>query len=245
MVPTCLAYDPSYVYELIVILQEGLRRMYVEQHDVFYYIALLNENCLQPAMPTTDREALRAGIIAGMYLLKSSEAEGANGVAPRVQLMGSGAILNEVIAAADLLARDFGVAADIWSIPGVNQLHRQGIEVERWNRFHPEAPRKVPYVTSLLQGRQGPAIIATDYIRAYPEQIRRLVPMPLTILGTDGYGRSDTREELRKFFEVDRYHIALAAIEALASAGTLNRNAQAKAIALYGVDPDKPDPLST
>ncbi len=256
-IPNCRSYDPAFVYELAVILQDGMRRMYRDEEDVYYYISLLNENYVQPAMPAGAEE----GIIRGMYLLRSTMARPGPGAAtesgpaaaglsgpgapgPRVQLMGSGAILNEVIAAAELLAADFGVGADIWSLPGINQLHRDGIEAERWNRFHPAESSRTPYMTAQLSGRAGPAVIATDYIRAYPEQVRRLVPMPLTVLGTDGFGRSDTRAALRDFFEVDRRHIALAALTALKEAGDIGSDAPVKALEIYGIDADRPDRLS-
>jgi pyruvate dehydrogenase E1 component len=247
-IPNCRSYDPAFVYELTVILQDGMRRMYRDEEDVFYYISLLNENAVQPAMP----EGAQDGIVRGMYLFRASPAaegipgEAAPGVGePRVQLMGSGAIMGEVLAASELLERDFGVKSDVWSLPGINQLHREGIEAERWNRFHPDSPERLPYMTSLLSGREGPAVIATDYLRAWPEQIRRLVPMPLAILGTDGFGRSDTREALRDFFEVNRYHIALAALHSLAVSGRVDARAPARAMELYGIAAERPDPLST
>lgn len=244
LIPNCVSFDPSYVYELVTIIQDGMRRMYVEEEDVYYYISLLNENYPQPPMP----EGVREGILKGMYLLPPVREEARSptpsGTSLRVQLMGSGAILNEVRAAALLLAQDFGIESDVWSVPGVNLLHREAVEVERWNRFHPGEPRRVPFMTSLLSGRKGICVFATDYVRAYPEQIRRLVPMPLTILGTDGFGRSDTREKLREFFEVDRRHVALAAIEALVADGSLSVDAHVQALALYGIDPSKPNPMS-
>jgi pyruvate dehydrogenase E1 component len=161
----------------------------------------------------------------------------------RVQLMGSGTILREVIAAAELLEKDFGVKADIWSCPSFNELARDGQDAERWNRLNPEGERRVPYVTSLLEGRSGPAIAATDYVRAYPEQVRAFVPMRYTVLGTDGFGRSDSRANLRKHFEVDRNHVAQAAVAALVAEGKLTAKAGVKAIEMYGIDSSKPNPL--
>jgi pyruvate dehydrogenase E1 component len=161
-----------------------------------------------------------------------------------VQLLGSGAILREVIAAADLLAADHGVQADVWSILGINQLHREGMEIEDWNRFHPDQPPRRSYVSEVMAGFSGPAIISTDYVRGYAEQIRRLIPNPLTILGTDGFGRSDTRESLRDFFRVDRRHIVVAALAALAEQGELDRATAASAVTHYRIDADAPHPVN-
>jgi len=234
--PTCRAWDPTFAYELAVIVHDGMERMYGKGEDIYYYITLMNENYTHPEMPA----GVEDGIKHGMYLFKAGKGKG-----KRVQLMGSGTILREVIAAADLLRDDFGVESDIWSIPGINQLHRDGIECERWNMTHPAAEPKVPYMTKQLAAHPGPAVISTDYMRAYPEQIRRLVPNSLTVLGTDGYGRSDTREALRAHFEVDRHYVALAALNALAAAGDIKREAVAEAIKKYKLDPDKKDPLET
>ncbi len=175
------------------------------------------------------------GIEKGLYLFREAPAGPA-----AVQLMGSGAILREVIAAADLLASDFGVAANVWSILGVNQLHRDGMQTQEWNRLHPEASPRQSYVEETLRGQDGPVIISTDYVTAYPEQIRRLIPNPVTILGTDGYGRSDEREVLRRHFKVDRHHVAVAALGALASQGDIDTQTVAEAIARYGIDPEAP-----
>jgi len=230
LIPNCISYDPTYAYELAVILQDGLRRMYVDQEDVYYYITLMNENYAHPAMP----EGAEEGILKGMYLLRDG-----GQAQTKVQLMGSGTILREVIAAADLLRDDFGIAADIWSATSFNLLRRDGMEAERWNMLHPtEAPR-VPYVTRTLSERQGPVIAATDYIRNYAEQIRAYVPSRFTVLGTDGFGRSDSRANLRKFFEVDRYHVAVAALSALAREGKVDAARVAEAITRYGIDAGK------
>ncbi len=230
LIPNCLSYDPTFAYELAVILQDGLRRMYVEQEDVFYYITLMNENYTHPAMPQGAEE----GILKGMYLLRDGgEAE------VKVQLMGSGTILREVIAAADLLRNDFGVTADIWSMTSFNLLRREGMEVSRYNLLHPTETPRVSYVEQQLQGRTGPVIAATDYIRNYADQIREYVPSRYVVLGTDGFGRSDSRANLREFFEVDRYHVVVAALSALARDGKVDANRVAEAITKYGINVDK------
>jgi pyruvate dehydrogenase E1 component len=233
--PTCLAYDPTFSYEVGVLVQKGIERMFEKGEDVFYYITLLNENYEHPEMP----EGVEDGINRGMYLYQQGD-EGKL----RVQLMGSGSIMREVIAAADLLKDDFAVQADIWSILGVNQLHRNGMEVDDWNRNHPEEPSKKSYVEEQLAGFEGPAIISTDYVQAYSEQLRRLIPNPLTVLGTDGYGRSDRREVLRDFFKVDRYHIVVAALKALADQGNLPLTTVSEAIRKYEINPDAPHPVN-
>ena len=233
LIPNCISYDPTFAYELAVILQDGLRRMYVDQEDVFFYITLMNENYAHPAMPAGAEE----GILKGMYLLRDG-----GDASVKVQLMGSGTILREVIAAADLLRNDFGIASDIWSATSFNLLRRDGMAAERWNMLHPAEPARLPYVTAQLEGRQGPVIAATDYIRNYAEQIRAYVPGRYTVLGTDGFGRSDSRSQLRKFFEVDRYHVVLAALNALAQDGRIERARVAEAIARYGIETDKPAP---
>ncbi|GAA3924668.1 pyruvate dehydrogenase (acetyl-transferring), homodimeric type [Luteimonas lutimaris] len=238
LIPNVRAYDPTFSFEVVTIVQHGMQRMLAEQKDEYWYVTLMNENYSHPAMPEGSAE----GIIKGMYLFKDAgkPKKGEH----RVQLMGSGTILREVIAAAELLDKDFGVTADIWSCPSFNELARDGQDVERHNRFHPEAkaPRK-PYITQQLEGRQGPAIAATDYIRAYPEQVRAFVPMHYTVLGTDGFGRSDTRANLRRHFEVDRFHVAQAAIAALAADGKMTAKDVSRAIKLYKIDTDKPYPL--
>jgi len=232
-IPNCISYDPTFSYEVAVIVQDGLRRMFAEQEDVFYYITLMNENYEHPAMP----EGAQAGIIKGMYKLRA----GAEGKGPRVQLLGSGTILNEVIAAAELLEQ-YGVAADIWACPSFTELKREGIDAERWNLLHPaEAPR-VPYVTQCLQGQKGPVIASTDYMRAFADQIRAYVPGRYVVLGTDGFGRSDYRRKLRHFFEVDRRYVALAALKALADEGAIAKTVPAEAIGKFGIDPEKKNP---
>ena len=236
-IPNCVSYDPTYAYEVAVIMQDGLRRMIGEQEDVFYYITLMNENYHHPAMPAGCEE----GILKGLYLLR--KAEGGKKNAPRVTLLGSGTILREVEAAVDIL-KEYGVSADVWSAPSFNELRREGLDCERWNLLHPgDTPRK-PYVTQQLENVGGPIVAATDYMKTYSEQIRQFVPGPYVTLGTDGFGRSDTREKLREFFEVDRRWVALAALKALADAGTIDRKIVADAVAKLGLNPDKPNPMT-
>jgi len=238
-IPNCRAYDPTFGYEVAVILQHGMKRMLEDQVDEYYYLTLMNENYPHPDMP----EGAAEGILKGMYLLKDAGKPRKGEL--RVQLLGSGTILREAIAAAELLDKDFGVRADIWSCPSFTELRRDGFDAERFNRFNPEAktPRKA-YVTQCLEGRQGPAIAATDYVRAFADQIRAFVPMHYTVLGTDGFGRSDTRANLRRFFEVDRYYIAHAAIAALAAEGKMNGKDVARAIKQYKIDVDKANPVT-
>jgi pyruvate dehydrogenase E1 component len=238
-IPNCVSYDPTWSYEVAVIVQEGLRRMYAEQEDVYYYITVMNENYTHPAMP----EGAAPDILKGMYLFRAGApaAKGKKATA-RVQLMGSGTIFREVIAAAELLRNDFGVESDLWGAPSFNELARDGHAVERWNMLNPTATPRVAHVTRLLANTQGPVIAATDYMRTYAEQIRKLVPRRYVVLGTDGFGRSDTREKLRYFFEVDRRFIAVAALKALADEGTLPASAAADAIKKYGLDAAKPAP---
>ncbi len=235
-IPNCMAYDPTFHYEVAVIVRDGLKRMYEEQQDVFYYITTMNENYRHPALP----EGAEEGIIKGMY--RFSQAKG-KAKAPRVQLLGCGSILNEVIAAAELLRDDWGVAADVWSCPSFNELARDGHAVKRWNRLHPgETPRK-SYVEQCLEGTEGPVIASTDYIRMFAEQIRPFVPRRYEVLGTDGFGRSDSREALRRHFEVDRHYVVLAALQALVDEGKFKSGKVRDAIAKYGIDPEKPNPL--
>ena len=235
-IPNCVSYDPTFGYEVAVIVQDGLRRMYAEQEDVFYYLTVMNENYEHPAMP----EGAEDGIRRGMYLFRAGEKKDV----ARVQLLGSGAILREVIAGADLLASDFGVTSDIWSCPSFTELRREAIEVERWNLLHPEeAPRK-SYIETCLVGRKGPVIAATDYMRLFADQIRTWVPGRYRVLGTDGFGRSDYRKKLRHFFEVDRHWVAVTALKTLAEEGTINPSVVADAIRRYGLDPSKPNPTT-
>ncbi len=233
--PTCMAYDPTFSYEVAVLVQRGIERMYRDNEDIFYYITLLNENYTQPEMP----EGVEEGINKGMYLYRAG---GESDL--RVQLMGSGAIMREVIAAADLLKENHKVEADIWSILGVNQLHREAMLVEDWNRSNPDQPKRKSYVEELLKGYEGPAIISTDYVQAYGEQLRRLIPNPLTVLGTDGFGRSDSREVLRSFFKVDRYHIVIGALRGLMDQGQLEPAEVRRAMELYKLDVSQPHALT-
>jgi pyruvate dehydrogenase E1 component len=236
-IPNCVAYDPTFAYEVAVIIQDGLRRMFRDQEDVYYYITLMNENYSHPAMP----EGAEKGIRRGMYLLRDA----GDGKEPRVQLLGSGTILREVIAGADLLAQDFGIRADVWSCPSFNELRRNGMETERWNLLHPaQTPRK-SYVEECLGARQGPIVAATDYMRSFADQIRPFVPRRYVCLGTDGFGRSDYRVALRRFFEVDRHYVTIAALNVLAAEGTLPRSRVEAAITKYGVDADRPAPWKT
>jgi pyruvate dehydrogenase E1 component len=236
VVPNCCAYDPAFGYEVAVIVQEGLRRMLAEQEDIFYYITLMNENYHHPAMPKGSQE----GIVRGMYLLRrSTRARG-----PRVQLLGSGTILNEVLAAAELLESDFKVAADVWSVTSFSELRRDGIEVERWNMLHPlEKPRQA-YVGECLADRRGPVVASTDYVRAVADQIRQWVPNRYRVLGTDGFGRSDLRKALRRFFEVDRHYVAVAALKELADEGAIDAGRVQEAIERYEIDPQAPLPTT-
>jgi len=239
VIPNCVSYDPTFAYELAVIIQDGLRRMYVEQEDIYYYITLLNENYPHPAMP----EGAETGILKGLYLLREGQEPTAE--APRVQLMGSGSILREVLAAADLLQQDFGVASDVWSATSLSEVRRDGLAVERWNMLHPEKEPRVPYVEQRLSGLRGPVVVATDYMKIVGDQIRPFVNDRRFIsLGTDGFGRSDTRESLRAFFEVDRHFIVLAALKVLADEGHVPRTQMQDAIREYGIDAEKIDPAA-
>jgi pyruvate dehydrogenase E1 component len=233
-IPNCVSYDPTFSYEVAVIIQDGLRRMFKDQEDVYYYITLMNENYTHPAMP----QGAEDGIRRGMYLFRAA----ADTKAPRVQLLGSGTILREVIAGADLLAQDFGIAADIWSCPSFNELRREGVETDRWNLLHPAAAPRKSYVEQCLAQRQGPVIASTDYMRAFADQIRPYVPRRYVCLGTDGFGRSDYRVALRKFFEVDRHYVAVAALKALADENAVPKSKVEEAIKKYGLDTEKAPP---
>jgi pyruvate dehydrogenase E1 component len=233
-IPNCVAYDPTFAYELAVILHDGLDRMLRKQEDVFYYVTMMNESYPHPAMQPGTRE----GILRGLYPLRESDATG-----PRVQLLGSGTILREVIAAADLLRDDFGVAADVWSATSFTELRRDGLETERWNLLHPEEPQRKSHVETLLGARSGPVVAASDYVKAYADQIRPFVPGPYRVLGTDGFGRSDRRERLRHFFEVNRFFVAVAALKSLADTGALPPATVRQAIERYKIDPSKPSPV--
>ncbi|WP_041523426.1 pyruvate dehydrogenase (acetyl-transferring), homodimeric type [Gilvimarinus agarilyticus] len=235
-IPNCRSYDPTFSYEVAVVVQDGLKRMYQDKENCYYYITLMNENYVHPDMP----EGVEEGIIKGIYQLEKGTSKKKN----RVQLMGSGTILNEVIAAAEMLRNDFSVEADIWSVTSVNELTREGQATARWNLLHPtETPRKA-YVTEVLESQEGPFIIATDYMKNYAEQLRAFIPGDYQVLGTDGFGRSDSRQKLRHFFEVDSQFIVVAALKSLADQGKIKADVVAKAIKQFGIDPDKADPLT-
>ncbi|HVC28442.1 MAG TPA: pyruvate dehydrogenase (acetyl-transferring), homodimeric type [Gammaproteobacteria bacterium] len=234
-IPNCVAYDPTYAYELAVILADGMRRMFKEQENVFYYLTVMNENYLHPAMP----KGAEQGILKGMYLLRA----GGQGKL-RVQLMGSGTILREVEAAADLLQKDWNITADVWSATSFTELRREGQDCARWNLYHPDQEPRVPYVTQQLEKHAGPVITASDYVKLFADQIREFVPRRFVVLGTDGFGRSDTREGLRHYFEVDRRYVTVAALKALADEGQLDVKKVNEAIKKYGIDPKKPNPVT-
>ena len=236
-IPNCKSYDPTYNYELAVIIQDGMKRMYADKENCFYYITTMNENYVHPAMP----EGAEDGIIKGMYQLEAGKSKKKN----RVQLMGSGTILREVEAAAEILRNDYSIEADIWSLTSVNELARDGLSASRHNMLNPTAKKpKKAYITQQLEGAKGPVIAATDYMKCYVEQLRDFIPAPLTVLGTDGFGRSDTRTQLRHFFEVNRYFVVIAALKALADEGAIKVDVVAKAIKDFDIDPNKVDPMT-
>ncbi|MFM0040775.1 pyruvate dehydrogenase (acetyl-transferring), homodimeric type [Paraburkholderia sediminicola] len=247
VIPNCVSYDPTFSYELAVIIHDGLRRMYAAQEDVYYYITLLNENYPHPGLPP-DAEA---GILKGLHRLPDGAPNAAPDKArddaghPHIQLMGSGAILREVIAAGELLKQDFAVSSEIWSATSLTELRRDGLAAERWNTLHPEDEPRIPYVQQCLRGRPGPVVVTTDYMKIVGDQIRPFInDRRFIALGTDGFGRSDTRESLRTFFEVDRHFIVLAALKVLADEGTVPRRRVSEAIARYGIDTEKLDPAT-
>ena len=233
-IPNCVAYDPTFAYEVVVIIREGLRRMFQEQEDVYFYLTLMNENYPHPGLP----EGAEASIVKGMYLLQ----DGGESSGPRVQLFGCGTILREVIAAAELLKEDFKVSADLWSVTSFNELRREGMSTERWNLLHPTQPRRMSHIETCLAGRAGPVIASSDYMRAFADQVRAYLPRRYITLGTDGFGRSDYRVQLRRFFEVNRYYVAVAALKALADEGQIKAEQVEEAIKKYGLDTERPDP---
>jgi pyruvate dehydrogenase E1 component len=235
-IPNCKSYDPAYSFELAVIIQDGLKRMYEDKENCFYYITTMNENYVHPEMPVGAEE----GIVKGMYLLK----EGKKSDAPRVQLLGAGTILREVEAAAVILREEFGVESDVWSLTSVNELARDGQACERWNLINSESAAKVPYITQMLSSQEGPVVLATDYIKTYGEQLRAYVPGAYKVLGTDGFGRSDTRKKLRHFFEVDRGFVVLAALTELAKQGKFDKAQLPKVRQKMGIASDKADPTT-
>ncbi|MFM1911530.1 MAG: pyruvate decarboxylase, component of the pyruvate dehydrogenase complex [Pseudomonadota bacterium] len=234
-IPNCVSYDPTFGYELAVIVQEGMRRMVQNQEDLYYYITLMNENYSHPEMP----KGSEAGILKGMYAFSKSKAKG-----PKVQLMGSGVILREVIAAAEMLEKDWGVSPDVWSVTSFTELRREGLDADRWNMLNPEKKPRLSYVAECLSSAEGPVISSTDYMKSFADQIRNFVPQRFVSLGTDGYGRSDSREALRSFFEVDRYYVVLAALKALADEGKLPASKAAEAIKKYKIDASRPNPTT-
>ena len=234
-IPNCVSYDPAFAYELAVIIQDGLRRMYQKQEDIYYYITVMNENYSHPEMPTGSER----GILKGMYLFNEGSKSNDE---PHVQLLGSGTILREVIAASKILKDEYNVNADIWSVTSFNELRREALSVKRWNMLHSDQPAQVSHVENCLKAREGPVIAATDYMRIYADQIREFIPRNYRVLGTDGFGRSDTREKLRRFFEVDRFYITVAVLTALSEDGKIPHQEIYQAIKKYGIDPEKPNP---
>src|SRR5512134_1874806 len=243
VIPNCVSYDPTFAHEVAVIVQHGLKRMIEDQENVWYYITVMNENYAQPGL----KKGQEAGILKGMYLLREGPAGSGMGKSiPRVQLLGSGTILREVVAAAELLEKDWGVAGDVWSVTSFTELRREGIDVERWNLLHPgDKPRK-PYLTQQLERSVGPIIATSDYMRLFADQIRPYIPRgrDYRVLGTDGFGRSDTRDKLRGFFEVDRRYVAITALRALADEGVVPMAKVGEAIKKYGIDVNKPNPVT-
>jgi pyruvate dehydrogenase E1 component, homodimeric type len=235
-IPNCRTYDPAYSYELAVIIQDGLKRMYGDKENCFYYITTMNENYTHPDMP----EGAEEGIVRGIYKL----IEGKKKAKKKVQLMGAGTILREVEAAAQLLRDNHGVESDVWSLTSINELTRDGQRAERWSRLHPDQPPKKAYVTAQLEGQEGPFIVSTDYMKNFSEQLRPYIPGRYYVLGTDGFGRSDTRAKLRHFFEVNRYFVTITALKALADEGKVPVSEVVEAIKKYGIDPDKADPMT-
>ncbi|WP_136253642.1 pyruvate dehydrogenase (acetyl-transferring), homodimeric type [Onishia niordana] len=238
-VPNCRSYDPCYGHEVAVILQDGMKRMYQDRESCFYYITVMNENYTHPEMVEGSEE----GIVRGMYRLQEGKASSKK--APRVQLMGSGTILREVEAAAEMLADEHGVVADVWSVTSFNELRREALDYDRNQFLEPDDKREKPWITQQLDGCEGPVIASTDYMKLYADQVRAWVPTDFHVLGTDGYGRSDTREQLRRFFEVDRYYVTVAALRALSERGEIDRKVVADAMKKYGIDPTKPNPLDS
>ena len=235
-IPSCISYDPTWYYEIAVIMREGLRRMVENQEDIYYYITMGNEKYVHPPMP----KGVEAGIIKGLYLFESTPP-----AKTHVQLIGGGTILREVIAAAELLKKDFDITADIWSATSFNELRRDALDAEHWSFLHPEQMPRLPYITECFAHTSGVIIAATDYMKIHAEQIQKFLPQHhFVALGTDGYGRSGTREQLRDFFEVDRRYIAYAAIKALADTGVLSKKTASDALKLYKIDSEKPNPIN-
>ena len=235
MIPNCVSYDPTFAYELAVIMQDGLKRMIENQEDVFYYITVMNENYSHPEMP----KGSEADIIKGMYPFSASKSKG-----EKVQLMGSGVILREVIEAQKILESDYGVSADVWSVTSFNELRKDALEADRWNRMNPDKTQKESHVVKLLKKAEGPIIASTDYMKSFAEQIAVFLPHKFVALGTDGFGRSDSREKLRHFFEVDRHYVVVAALKALSDEGKIKSSVVTDAIKKFKLDPNKPNPVT-
>jgi pyruvate dehydrogenase E1 component len=235
MIPNCVSYDPTFAYELAVIMQDGLKRMIENQEDVFYYITVMNENYSHPEMP----KGSEADIINGMYSFSTSKIKG-----EKVQLMGSGVILREVIEAQKILESDYGVSADVWSVTSFNELRKDALEADRWNRMNPDKPQKESHVVKMLKKAEGPIIASTDYMKSFAEQIAVFLPHKFVALGTDGFGRSDSREKLRHFFEVDRHYVVVATLKALSDEGKIKSSVVTDALKKFKLDPNKPNPVT-
>ena len=235
MIPNCVSYDPTFAYELAVIMQDGLKRMIENQEDVFYYITVMNENYSHPEMP----KGVEGDIIKGMYPFSTSKVKG-----EKVQLMGSGVILREVIEAQKILENDYGVSADVWSVTSFNELRKDALEADRWNRMNPDKPQKESHITKHLKKAEGPIIASTDYMKSFAEQIAVFLPHKFVALGTDGFGRSDSRENLRHFFEVDRHYVVVATLKALSDEGKIKSSVVTDAIKKFKLDPNKPNPVT-
>jgi pyruvate dehydrogenase E1 component len=233
--PNCVAYDPAFAYEIAVIIEDGIRRMYVNQESIFYYLTVMNEQYAMPVMPEGSRE----GILKGLYRFRASSMPNAP---LRAQLFGSGAILPEVIKAQEILESKYNVGADVWSVTSYTELYREGHAAERWNMLHPDQAPRVPYVTAQLAQAPGVLIAASDYVKAMPDSIDRWLPRPLVTLGTDGYGRSESRANLREFFEVDYRYVIVAALAALAREGKIDRSVVQQAIKAHNINPEKVNP---
>jgi len=241
MTPTTVkAYDPAFAYELAVIIHDGITRMYCHGEQWIYYLTVMNETYLMPPMP--KRAGIKEGILKGMYRFKSTGLKGAAKTKAKAHLLGSGAILNEAIKAQEILEEKYGVAADVWSVTSYKELYRDAVDCERWNLLHPDQKAKVPYVTDLLAKEKGVFVAASDYMKIMPATVSQWFPGPLHCLGTDGFGRSDGRAELRDFFEVDARYIVLAALQELAAEGSVKKEVVAQAIKDLGINPDKLNP---
>tara|TARA_B100001245_G_scaffold236515_1_gene227990 strand:- start:2846 stop:3925 length:1080 start_codon:yes stop_codon:yes gene_type:complete len=234
-IPNCISYDPTYAYELAIIIHDGLKRMIGNQENIFYYITCMNENYIHPCIP----KGVSNGILKGMYRLKRGGKKKL-----KAQLMGSGTILREVLASSEILLKDFGIDSDVWSVTSFNELRRNALQIERWNNLNPDKQPKKNYIQSCLSSSAGPFIAATDYMKIIPDQIQRWVPGTFVSLGTDGYGRSDARSALRKHFEVDRWFIVITTLKALSDQGMIDGRIVSKAIKKYGIDPSKKDPVN-